>query len=211
MIVWLYFALLLIAIGTASSSTQITPSCNQVHLFINTNSYEHTPTCQISSKTEHTHAARFDGFSWPPRTKAVSSQRRDVTLKYEELLHNTLLEVALSPLDFSFQLRDFSQRAFLHSSQGRSRPCLLRHSSLLSGLEGLKGVLWEGEEHVMLTWVVKAWTYLGKMPLYTLSHPLLFFRFLCLSVGIPPIFPSGRLIQITQREKKEDVMVWNCF
>lgn len=51
---WFYYALLLIAIGSGPSNAQITPSCNQLHLFINTNSSEHTPTCLISSETEHT-------------------------------------------------------------------------------------------------------------------------------------------------------------
>ncbi len=74
-----------------------------------------------------------------------------------------LLYVFSTLVDFSFYFLDFSQRVFLHSSQGRSCSSWDTVACCLAwGAEGV--VLWEGKEHVMLTWVVKAWTYLGKCP-----------------------------------------------
>lgn len=63
----------------------------------------------------------------------------------------------------------FSQRAFLHSSQGRSRLCPWDTVAccLARVAEGV--VLWDGKEHVMLTWVVKPQHTWENAPLYPLT------------------------------------------
>lgn len=68
---------------------------------------------------------------------------------------------------------------FLHSAQwlildGASWDTVA--CCLAWGAEGV--VLWEGREHVMLTWVVKAWTYLRKCPFISFhTRPFSFFLF----------------------------------
>lgn len=88
-------------------------------------------------------------------------------------------------VDFSFDFLDFSQRVFLHSSQGRSCLRLLRHSSLLSGLGGCRrsGVM-RRQRTCYVNLGGKSLNIFGKMPLYTLSHPLFFFGFSHLTVRI---------------------------
>lgn len=78
----------------------------------------------------------------------------------------------------------FSQREFLHSSQGPSCLHVLRHRSLLSGLGGRSGGVMRRQGTCYGNLGGKSSNIFGKMPLYTLSHPLFFFRFLHLAVGI---------------------------
>lgn len=85
---------------------------------------------------------------------------------------------------FRFYFLDVSQRVFLHSSQGRSRLCLPRHSSLLSGLGGRRSGVMRRQGTCYVSLGGKSLNIFGKMPLYTLSHPLFFCRFLHLTVGI---------------------------
>lgn len=61
----------------------------------------------------------------------------------------------------------FSQRAFLHSSQGRSRLCPLRHSSLLSGPGSWRNGVMRRQGTCYVNLGGKAPTYLGKCPFIT--------------------------------------------
>lgn len=131
-------------------------------------------------KSRVTHSRRDEGIAVKMSGGIITQQRQCVSrgTRPGSILHSQhhffrLLLLLL--FHFPFPRVCFT----LHSAQGRSWSwswlCLLRHSSLLSSLGGWgqgggRGmVLWEGKEHVMLTWVVKAWTYLGKCSFIT-SH-----------------------------------------
>lgn len=106
--VWFYYALLLIAIGTSPSSAQTTPSCNQVHLLINTNSYEHTASRHISSKDgAHTprHASANSAGPVHISTGGMSAQIRRSVLEDGRLnIFDTLVDFSLDVLDSFFSL-----------------------------------------------------------------------------------------------------------
>lgn len=107
---------------------------------------------------------------------------------------------------------DCSQRVFLHSSQGRSCLRLLRHSSLLSGLGGRRSRVMRRQGTCYVNLGGKSLDIFGKMPLYTLSHPLLTLRFLHLTVGI---LQSSPCLPFILKSKKIFLLVLlrllNCF
>lgn len=125
-----------------------------------------------------------EGWTFNSKTWGGVTQRPLGRQYVSEEVILALLYVFSTLVDFSFYLLDFSQRVFLCSSQGRSRLCLLRHSSLLSGLGGRKSGVMRRQGTCCVNLGGKSPNRFGKIPLYTPSHPLFFFGFLHLTVGI---------------------------
>lgn len=151
--VWFY-ALLLIATGTGPSSSQKPLSCNKVHLLANTNSYEHTVTLSHLI-IDRTHTAA-----------CISWRKQNVSNVFSSLNGGWMFRVGRQPCGgprgsvfcpprpcgffISFPRECFSTVLRVDpacASWDTVACCLSR------GAEAV--MLWDSNEHVFLTWVVK--------------------------------------------------------
>lgn len=183
--------------------TGITPSGNKVHLFLYTQLAAHSDLSHLTIGRTYS-ATCIDAFRWPLQSCFCSFQNYVPRLKEGGTCSNKLMShtttwwqsLWLFYMPNALWVSHFTCKTFLRlylpSSHVWSRLCLLRHSSLLSGQESQSGgrgggwVLWDGKEHVMLTWVVKPEHIWEKCPFIPslAQFFFLFYRFLQLTVGI---------------------------
>lgn len=193
MSVWFY-AILLIAFGTVPFSIQITPSCNRVHLLMNTNTRW---SCHFSSWTENL-------------------QRCTKTKLFRSALHTggrTNIQWKVLQEDISgapsvsatlFRTSKILPPRFLTEAVSQARSCLplLRHSSLLSGQGSWRTRVIRQQRTCFVTLGGKAWTYLGKCPLIP-SYTHLFLSDSLTAWREFPFLPVSKYLKAQSTQSKQ--------